>query len=212
MYEAINHTVFSYLPNTSKRILDIGCGTGNLGRFIKKHRKCEIVGITYSQIEVEIASQAIDQVFAVDLNTSELPDLGRFDCIICSHVLEHLYQPQDFLDKLHNLLELDGKLIIALPNVLHWKQRMQFLRGHFKYTDGGLMDCTHFRFFDWQTAHDLIIQSGYQILQSEADGSFPLPIIRKLLPSNLSHQVDRSALTAFPGLFGFQFVFLAAQS
>jgi hypothetical protein len=80
-------------------------------------------------------------------------------------------------------------IIVALPNVLHWKQRLEFLKGHFKYTEGGLMDRTHFRFFDWQTAQDLLTQSGYQITQAEADGSFPLPVLRKLLPTPISQGI-----------------------
>jgi SAM-dependent methyltransferase len=211
MYEAINHQVFSYLPDNAKRILDIGCGAGNLGGFIKKSKECEIVGITYSQAEAEQANQVLDRAIVVDLNASVLPELGQFDCIICSHILEHLYQPQEFLNKLHHYFVPDGKLIVALPNVLHWKQRLEFFKGNFKYTEGGLMDRTHFRFFDWQTAQELLTQSGYEILQAEADGNFPLPAIRKFLPLSVSSQIDRSALANFPGLFGFQFVFLAAK-
>jgi SAM-dependent methyltransferase len=213
MYEAINQPVFSYLPTHTKRVLDIGCGAGNLGEHIKKHRDCEVFGITYSQLEAEIASRVLDLALVADLNSSlALSDLGQFDCIICSHVLEHLYQPQHFLMQLHNLLTPDGKLILALPNVLYWKQRLEFFKGNFRYSEGGLMDRTHFRFFDWQTAQDLVIQSGYQILQSEADGCFPLPAIRKFLPISTSHRIDKAALTSFPGLFGFQFVFFATPA
>jgi len=212
MYEAINQPVFSYLPDHTKRILDIGCGAGNLGAVIKNHRDCEVIGITYSQAEADQAAQVLDLALVVDLNAAALPDIGQFDCIICSHVLEHLYQPQHFLAKLHHHFAPQGKLIVALPNVLHWKQRLEFLKGHFKYTEGGLMDRTHFRFFDWQTAQDLLTQSGYQILQSEADGSFPLPVIRKLLPTTTSQGIDQAALNRFPGLFGFQFLFLASPA
>jgi hypothetical protein len=37
-----------------------------------------------------------------------------------------------------------GTLIIALPNVLHWRQRLTFLRGTFRYTPGGIMDARIF--------------------------------------------------------------------
>jgi SAM-dependent methyltransferase len=213
MYQAINQSLQSYLPDNARRILDIGCGAGNLGKFIKEDRECEVVGITYSHAEAELAARVLDRALVVDLNTSVLPkDIGQFDCIICSHILEHLYEPQDFLIKLHHYLTADGKIIVALPNVLHWKQRVIFMKGDFKYTEGGLMDRTHFRFFDWQTARDLLMQSGYQVLCAEADGCLPLPAIRKIMPLKLSNGLDRIALTKFPGLFGFQFVFLAAQN
>ncbi|WP_448562182.1 methyltransferase domain-containing protein [Trichothermofontia sp.] len=209
MYEAVNQSVFSYLPNNAKRILDIGCGAGNLGAVIKNHKECEIVGITYSQAEANQAAQVLDLCLVVDLNSETLPNISPFDCIICSHVLEHLYDPSRLLVQLHRYFTPGGRLIVALPNVLHWKQRLEFLRGHFKYTEGGLMDYTHFRFFDWQTAHELLTESGYQILESKAGGCFPLPILRKILPIRASQGIDRTALKHFPGLFGFQFVFLA---
>ena len=40
----------------------------------------------------------------------------RFDCIICSHVLEHVYDPRDMLIKLKSALKAGGALIISLPN------------------------------------------------------------------------------------------------
>ena len=83
---------------------------------------------------------------------------------------------------------------------------MEFLKGNFKYQDAGLMDRTHFRFFDWETAYELLEQNGYKIIESEASGFFPLSGFRKFFP-NLSLQIDQTASKYFPGLFGIQFIF-----
>lgn len=40
----------------------------------------------------------------------------RFDCIICGHVLEHVYQPIELLTSLSNALKPGGLLILSLPN------------------------------------------------------------------------------------------------
>jgi hypothetical protein len=95
--------------------------------------------------------------------------------------------------------------------VLHWKQRLEFLKGNFKYTEGGLMDKTHFRFFDWETAFELIESSGFQVLKRYADGYLPLPGIRKLVPS-IVPPLDQFASTKMPGLCGLQFIFVAQSS
>jgi len=206
LYEAVNQAAILHIPKTTKRLLDIGCGTGLLGKKIKQTINCEVVGVTYSELEALIASKYLDQVLVHDLNSFVPHNLGQFDCIICSHILEHLYQPQGLLNHLHDSLTPDGNLIIALPNVLYWKQRLEFIKGKFRYTDGGLMDKTHFRFFDWETAHELLKQSGFKVLKSEAHGCFPLPIIRKFLPSKIISWIDHAAVKQFPGIFGFQFI------
>lgn len=207
IYKAVNQPVLLRVPKTTKRVLDIGCGTGSLGKKIKQYINCEVVGITYSKLEEEGASKCLDRVIIGDINSFSTHNLGEFDCIICSHILEHLYQPQSLLNHLHYSLTADGTLIVALPNVLHWKQRWEFIRGRFRYTEGGLMDKTHFRFFDWEAAHELLEQSGYKVLESQGYGNFPLPGIRKWLMPKVTDWIDTTALNNFPGLFAFQFVF-----
>ena len=203
-YESVNQAVLARVPRTTRRLLDIGCGTGALGQKIKEGMNCLVVGFNNSEAEVALAKGRIDQVLVCDLNSFEPPDMDRFDCIVCSHVLEHLCQPEEVLKRLLHLLAPDGTLVVALPNVLFWRQRLHFLRGSFRYTDGGLMDRTHFRFFDWSTAQNLLTGSGYSIVYAEADGS--LPLARFLFRAG--EWIDRAALRLFPGLFGFQFVFV----
>jgi len=203
VYGAVNYPLLAYVPSTAKRILDVGCGTGSLGHVIKRDLDCHVIGITNSQAEAPLAREHLDQVLVCDLNRFDVADMGFFDCIICSHVLEHLYQPEELLKRLRARLSFDGILIVALPNVLFWRQRIQFVLGAFRYTDGGLMDRTHYRFYDWATAQALLALSGYSVIGARADGSFPLS--RCL--SRLGRWLDRAAVSRSPGLFGFQFIF-----
>ena len=174
IYDGVNEQVTARVPARAKRVLDLGCGSGAIGRKIKEKIACKVVGITYCQAEAEMASQCLDEVLVCDLNRFELCEVGQFDCIICSHVLEHLYQPDQLLKQLHKALLPGGVMVVALPNPLFWRQRLRFLLGHFEYTEGGLMDETHYRFFDWSTAQALLTDSGFAITVKEAHGSFPL--------------------------------------
>jgi SAM-dependent methyltransferase len=203
IYDGVNRPVLKHVPGAVNRLLDVGCGAGTMGRMIKEETACRVMGITFSEDEARLAARHLDEVLVCDLNNFDLLDAGQFDCILCSHVLEHLYQPQELLRRLRQSLAPGGVVIVALPNVLHWRQRLEFLRGNFKYADGGLMDKTHYRFFDWATARELLTGSGYRIIESEACGAFPLS--RFLLRAG--RWLDRAALNNFPGLFGFQFVF-----
>lgn len=198
--------MFQRLPRTARRILDVGCGDGTLGRAIKAEWPATVVGITHSAAEAQRARGVLDEVVVADLETYDPAALGRFDAVICSHVLEHLSHPEHWLRALRDSFTPEGRLLVALPNVLFWRQRLQFLAGRFRYTDGGLMDSTHLRFFDWETAAQLIRGSGYRIVERVADGGFPGS--RWLGP--LRPRVNAWATGLAPGLLGFQFILVAA--
>lgn len=205
VYAAVNRPVLERVPSAAARVLDIGCGTGALGRELKGRRACEVVGVTHSEEEADEARRHLDDVLVRDLNDFDPREAGSFDCVVCSHVLEHLYRPERLLGSLRGALRPGARLIVALPNVLHWRQRVEFARGRFRYTEGGLMDSTHYRFYDWTTARALLAGSGFAVVESEACGGFPLS---RLLPV-VGRPLDRAAARLAPGLFGFQFVFVA---
>ena len=85
----------------------------------------------------------MQRVWLQDLNTFDFGSLGMFDCIICSHVLEHLIRPGKVLEALRGHLDRDGVLLVALPNALELKTRMAFLLGRFR-TKTGILDRTHY--------------------------------------------------------------------
>ncbi|MBU6400417.1 MAG: class I SAM-dependent methyltransferase [Verrucomicrobia bacterium] len=205
MYGALNQAVLARVPSTANRVLDLGCGTGVLGRALKERQPCAVVGVTFSPEEAAAARAHLDQVLVRDLNRFEPGEVGRVDCVICSHVLEHLYHPDQLLRQLHACLAAEGRVVVALPNVLFWRQRLEFCLGRFRYAEGGLMDRTHYRFFDWETAGALLAQTGYGVESAEAEGA--LPGSRFL--AQAGRWLDQRALELSPGLFGFQFIFVA---
>jgi SAM-dependent methyltransferase len=209
IYQSINQAVFERIPSGTRTLLDVGCGGGVFGAAVKSARACTVVGVTYSEAEAVQARQRLDRVEVADLNDFEPACLGTFDCIVCSHVLEHLQDPQQVLSRLLACLAPGGMLLVALPNVLFWKQRLEFVRGRFRYTEGGLMDRTHVRFFDWYSADQLVRDAGFVVIERVADGVFPLS---RLFGSALSGRINRAALRQFPGLFGVQFVLHAVPA
>jgi SAM-dependent methyltransferase len=202
IYGAVNLPVAARVPESARRVLDLGCGTGALGAHLKRQPGREVVGVTFSEEEAREARTRLDEVLVCDLEEFDPASLGRFDCVVCSHVLEHLTRPEELLRRLRASLSGGGVLVVALPNVLHWRQRLAFLRGRFEYTDGGLMDRTHYRFYDWRTARALLADSGYALTAGEADGGFPLSRFVPLF----GRALDRAALRLGPGVFGVQFI------
>ncbi|HSV72125.1 MAG TPA: class I SAM-dependent methyltransferase [Methylibium sp.] len=206
IYDAVNQAVLRRIPSGVRQVLDLGCGSGALGAALKARHGCTIVGVTASAAEAAAAWSRLDRVEVADLNDFDPAPLGAFDCIVCSHVLEHLLDPGALLRRLRGCLAPGASLLVALPNALFWRQRLEFLRGRFRYTDGGLMDSSHYRFFDWQTAEQLVRDAGYRVTERAADGGLPGS---RRLGARLSAVLDRQALARFPGLFGHQFLLQA---
>jgi SAM-dependent methyltransferase len=194
---------------TAKSVLDIGCGDGALGAALKRRLSCAVTGVTASEEESRRARAVLDGVVQADVEAVSLASLGTFDVVVCSHILEHLRDPRSVLNRLRSNLTRNGMLVVALPNPLVWQQRLAFLRGQFRYTEGGIMDSTHLKFFDWATASELVQTAGYQILDAVAEGGFPGSRHLPAAMGKVAHGLDRAALKAYPGLFGVQFIIVA---
>lgn len=208
-YAALNKPVFEAVPATAMNILDVGCGTGSMGNaLLAAMPRRNITGITYSAAEAKEAGQTYRRVYVHDLNDLSLNPGGPFDCIIFSHVLEHTMQPAAILRHYVQYLDLvpGAMVVVALPNVLFFKQRWEFIKGNFRYSSTGwLMDDTHFRFFDFSTAKELVSSAGLEIIAANGYGAFPLPFFRRILP-RFSKTIDKFACRLWPGLFSFQYV------
>lgn len=133
------------LPNVAgKRVLDIGAGGGGIGRAIRERAPSELVAIEVDDRSHALLAETYDLVIP-----SIAPLKGRtFDWIILLDVLEHMANPQEFVDSLRELLAPGGKIIASVPNIAHWSVRVPlFFWGSFEYQSRGIMDKTHLQFF-----------------------------------------------------------------
>lgn len=142
-------------PNV-KKVLEIGCGMGALSLELKERYKCKVVGVEIDSKVAEFARQNLDEVFSEDIEILDLTKLGKFDCIICADVLEHLRDPWAVIDKLANHLESGGELIVSIPNAANIEVLISLIQGDFTYKDAGILDKTHLRFFTRKTLPTLL--------------------------------------------------------
>lgn len=75
----------------------------------------------------------------------------RYDALLFSHVLEHLRDPAMVLARLTKFVKMEGVVLISVPNVLSWRQRIDFLPGRFECQSAGVLDDTHLHFFTYHT-------------------------------------------------------------
>jgi SAM-dependent methyltransferase len=190
------------------RVLDIGCGCGANLRLLKKFGH-EALGLTISEAEAKIIKGQDLSCHVWDVTTEALPfPVKSFDALIFCHVLEHLAYPEVVLKRYIQLLKPAGKVYVALPNVLQFLQRWRFILGRFRYTETGIMDYTHLRFFDFMTARQLVENAGLDVIQHFGKGAFPMALFREWTPG-LSHKVDLLASKWLPGFFAVHLIVVA---
>ncbi|UBM59010.1 class I SAM-dependent methyltransferase [Marinilongibacter aquaticus] len=102
---------------SGKRLLDIGTGTGHFLHYMAK-KNYKTVGIEISE---DTRNQAIKN-FGLNIHSPEvLLSKGiqeKFDFVTLWHVLEHIYPLHESLRAIYDLLDSEGKLILALPNYM----------------------------------------------------------------------------------------------
>jgi SAM-dependent methyltransferase len=191
--------------------LDCGCGAGDNARILSL-RGWDVDGITISPDEQSKASRVCKTVHIADLESGIPPAVsGGYDLVIFSHVLEHLRNPSRVLNDIHRVLAPDGIVAVALPNVLSWRYRLRFLLGRFEYEEGGIMDTTHVRFYTFTSGRRLLESNGFLVSTATVEGIFPLA--RKIgLPPRIVALLDQLAGNYWPGLFGWQLLYIASVS
>lgn len=147
--------------NNAKKILEIGCHVADLGQLLKNEDNI-VTGIDYNEKAIEIAKSRIDNAFVIDLNKKFVNEnnIELYDVIVCNQVLEHLLNPEKTLLEIKKMLKPDSTLIIGLPNICNAKDRFDITFGKFEYTEIGVMDKTHVRFFNYFTAKQMLENSG----------------------------------------------------
>jgi 2-polyprenyl-3-methyl-5-hydroxy-6-metoxy-1,4-benzoquinol methylase len=172
----------------------------------------EVVAIVADPVAAETARRHCDRLYQGDLMQLELKERKYFDRIVLGDVLEHLPNPLQALERLNPALREDGKFIISVPNVAHVTVRLKLLMGHFEYTDRGILDRTHQRFFTRKSFHALLQAAGLRV---ESIWATPAPVqldipwtqARMFAPL---HELHRLACSLFQGLLGYQFIAVAS--
>lgn len=159
---------------TIERALDLGCGSGETSGYLKENGRVKwVCGIEGSPDAAATARQRLDQVLEGDIEKLDYPfEDSSFDLILCLDILEHLIDPWTVVKRLKRLLKPGGRMVVSLPNVRHFSVLMPLIfLGDWRYSQEGLLDSTHIRFFTRNTATKLFSLVGLEVKQWDHTGA-----------------------------------------
>jgi 2-polyprenyl-3-methyl-5-hydroxy-6-metoxy-1,4-benzoquinol methylase len=135
----------------NQSILEIGASGGYTLLALKQTGKASYVaGVELFQLaNTEQENTQLDEFYIADVEQLNLNLVNKqFDVLILGDVLEHLRNPWQVYEYLLQFVKPGGTVIVSVPNIRFFKVMFQVIfQGDFKYTESGIMDRTHLRFF-----------------------------------------------------------------
>ena len=151
-------------------VLDVGCAGGYFGEALRRYKSCRCFGIEYDRERREEARAlgVYEELTDDDLNYPDKCAFGKwkskFDYIIIGDVLEHLADPLSVLSALKECVVPGGELLISLPNVAHASIKAGLMLNQFRYTEEGILDRTHLRFFTAENVAKFLSDAQLEIV------------------------------------------------
>jgi 2-polyprenyl-3-methyl-5-hydroxy-6-metoxy-1,4-benzoquinol methylase len=154
-------------------LLEIGCGYGYL-LDAAKHDFAIRVGTDFSANAVTQAEKSGARVYRGGVEN--LPDGETFDCVVLTHVIEHVYEPEAFLRSLKEKVAVGGRIVVATPDMGSlWRSALGKRWPSFKMPE-------HILYFDYRSLAALMQRVGFTHLQSVPyPHAFPLTLIASKL-------------------------------
>ena len=173
----LQEALFTMLDKNSNHcILDLGCGNGHLVSYLIK-QGYNAYGTDASENGIAIAKREHpDRFFVQDLSTGKLPaELQKlpFDTIISTEVIEHLYDPEKFIDFCKQALQPNGEIIISTPYHGYWKNLALTIFDKWDSHHSPAWLGGHIKFWSRKTLSRLLTDKGFSIVAFKGCSRMP---------------------------------------
>ena len=204
-----SHTMAIDAVRPGAKVIDIGCGRGYVAREFAK-TAAHVTGV--DQYVPDHSDDPKVSYYQWNLDRDEFPvDLSEFDQVFLLDIIEHLREPDAFMERLrHAAVRRRPEIVLTTANIGFFVTRMMLLAGHFNYGRKGILDRTHTRLFTFASLRELFEQAGYEVLEMKG---IPAPYPKALGGGWIGHallHLNRALIRLSRGLFSYQIYVRAA--
>lgn len=169
-YDNINPQLLALVDTTASVSVELGCGTGALASVLQLRAPMSaVIGVELNRGAAAQARTHLSEVIIGDIEEQlTLQELDtalagrKIDQLIIGDVLEHLRNPWSVLQNITDRMSDESTCVVCVPNSAHWSMLAQQLFGRWEYTEQGLFDRTHLRFFTRSSTISIFQQFGFQ--------------------------------------------------
>lgn len=129
----LDHKIIGEMIEPGSKVLDLGCGTGDLLEYLVAEKNVMGSGVEISEDAIYACVEKGLSVSHGDIDSDlkDYPD-GLFDYIIFNQTMQQVYRPKEAINE---ALRIGRKVIVGFPNFCYLKARFQiFFSGHVPVT------------------------------------------------------------------------------
>ena len=168
----INYLTKNFTSFQKKKIIDIGCGSGDfLINLKKKWKHAKLYGLEPSDKMSEEFKKKDIVIFKNVIE--EFNPKKKFDLVTCFELFEHVYDPNIFIKSLNNILSKNGLLYLSTLNAVGFD--IKYLRENSK----SIYPPYHLNFFTIKSMRKILTLNGFKNIKIITPGMLDFDIINK---------------------------------
>jgi len=161
------------LPSDISIMIDIGCFDGTITNILRPNREVTVIGLELLEEASRRAKGRVDEVILCDIEESLPLRDDCADCVYAGEIIEHLFDPDYFVEEGRRILKQNGCLIITTPNLAGLGSRLSLLLGRKPWMiEERLREeyAGHIRHFTVSTLEDTMRDHGLAVNRVTSDG------------------------------------------